>query len=290
MSTRKDAFTLIELLVVIAIIAILAAILFPVFAQAKAAAKTTQAISNTKQIGTAQQIYLSDYDDTLPFRRFCLTGTTPRTVYSWKQASHPYAKNTELYRDPVNNSARYLDETSEPLILAAAGARLPSASGLPQFARGYALNNFGFFLNGRWDAYGECDGASAGFYVNTVNATAVDESSRVAAIFENKHAWSDTGSYIDWQLASGANPYRDADGVIRYSGWNWGGSKWDEKAMALVFMDSHSKRTAHSAICGMGASEMTPFGWRKANLTNMAPGGDMSWLNTYCDTMPAQVK
>jgi prepilin-type N-terminal cleavage/methylation domain-containing protein len=59
----KRAFTLIELLVVIAIIAILAAILFPVFAQAKVAAKKTADLSNLKQMGTASMIYTSDYDD-----------------------------------------------------------------------------------------------------------------------------------------------------------------------------------------------------------------------------------
>ncbi len=62
----RRAFTLIELLVVIAIIAILAAILFPVFAQAKAAAKKTQDLSQLKQVGTAVQIYAGDHDDTLP--------------------------------------------------------------------------------------------------------------------------------------------------------------------------------------------------------------------------------
>jgi prepilin-type N-terminal cleavage/methylation domain-containing protein len=65
MNSRK-AFTLIELLVVIAIIAILAAILFPVFAQAKEAAKKTASLSNHKQFGTAVNIYLADYDDLLP--------------------------------------------------------------------------------------------------------------------------------------------------------------------------------------------------------------------------------
>ncbi len=64
MNHKHNAFTLIELLVVIAIIAILAAILFPVFAQAKSAAKNIKSVSNMKQIGTSQQIYLSDYDDT----------------------------------------------------------------------------------------------------------------------------------------------------------------------------------------------------------------------------------
>src|ERR1700716_4080994 len=70
----KRAFTLIELLVVIAIIAILAAILFPVFAQAKLAAKKTSDLSNLKQIGLGTKIYLSDYDDTLYPHRFNCPG------------------------------------------------------------------------------------------------------------------------------------------------------------------------------------------------------------------------
>lgn len=275
----KRAFTLIELLVVIAIIAILAAILFPVFAQAKAAAKATQSLSNTKQIGTAQQIYLADYDDTYPLRRFCLQ-TAPRTIYSWKQAMHPYMKNRDLWTDPVNPSGKYLDETSDPAILATLGAMLPAQSGQPQTARGYAMANIGFYTNGQWDI-GECAIGSH----NSFSATRIEEPATVAALWEHKRAWVDTGSYIDW-----TKNYPDADGVQRGQGWSWGGGKWSEKAMTLVFMDNHAKRTAHSSICGTPADSYNAFGWKRSQLTNMAPGGNMSWLDTYCVTMPTEVK
>ena len=71
----KRAFTLIELLVVIAIIAILAAILFPVFAQAKEAAKKTATLAQYKQMGTSVQIYIADSDDTLPLSMSFNTAT-----------------------------------------------------------------------------------------------------------------------------------------------------------------------------------------------------------------------
>jgi prepilin-type N-terminal cleavage/methylation domain-containing protein len=66
MNSRNQAFTLIELLVVIAIIAILAAILFPVFAQAREKARQASCLSNAKQIGLAGQMYAQDYDEILP--------------------------------------------------------------------------------------------------------------------------------------------------------------------------------------------------------------------------------
>jgi prepilin-type N-terminal cleavage/methylation domain-containing protein len=79
MTGRSRGFTLIELLVVIAIIAILAAILFPVFAQAKESAKRTAALSNTKQMGTGQIIYTADYDDLFPLSMGRRDELNPRT-------------------------------------------------------------------------------------------------------------------------------------------------------------------------------------------------------------------
>lgn len=101
------AFTLIELLVVIAIIAILAAILFPVFAQAKMAAKKTVALSNAKQTATANLIYMGDYDDHLikefyGFPADCASWPGGNSYYSWRHALYPYYKNEQMLSDTTN--------------------------------------------------------------------------------------------------------------------------------------------------------------------------------------------
>src|SRR5438105_1513752 len=75
-SRRRAAFTLIELLVVIAIIAILAAILFPVFAQARENARQTACLSNAKQLGLALQMYTQDYDEVVPNQWWTVSGCT----------------------------------------------------------------------------------------------------------------------------------------------------------------------------------------------------------------------
>lgn len=85
---RAPGFTLIELLVVIAIIAILAAILFPVFARAREKARQSTCLSNMKQMGLAAMMYADDYDETMV------------TAQEWKAKLDPYMKNRQLFKCP----------------------------------------------------------------------------------------------------------------------------------------------------------------------------------------------
>jgi prepilin-type N-terminal cleavage/methylation domain-containing protein len=98
----KKAFTLIELLVVIAIIAILAAILFPVFAQAKMAAKKSADLSNTKQLGIGLQIYLNDFEDVFPPSNHRI-GTENQEMH-WSWMALPYVKNEQIFASPADKN------------------------------------------------------------------------------------------------------------------------------------------------------------------------------------------
>lgn len=106
MLTRKTAparrgFTLIELLVVIAIIAILAAILFPVFAQAREAARKTSCMNNSKQMGTAINMYVQDYDETYPQAYWYKNDAGDSGGYmQWTGMIQPYAKNASMFVCP----------------------------------------------------------------------------------------------------------------------------------------------------------------------------------------------
>jgi len=87
-------FTLIELLVVIAIIAILAAILFPVFAQAREQARRTSCLSNVKQLNTSVQMYIQDYDESIPLA--ASSDPAGANFFTWQDSVQPYAKSYQI--------------------------------------------------------------------------------------------------------------------------------------------------------------------------------------------------
>jgi prepilin-type N-terminal cleavage/methylation domain-containing protein/prepilin-type processing-associated H-X9-DG protein len=121
MSRRSvSGFTLIELLVVIAIIAILASILFPVFARARDKARQTTCLSNMKQLGLAFFMYTSDYDETFPF------------TSNWKTNLQPYVKNTQINYCPSRR--KQLDGTEMPWYYGQGyniGCTSPAVAGVP---------------------------------------------------------------------------------------------------------------------------------------------------------------
>jgi prepilin-type N-terminal cleavage/methylation domain-containing protein/prepilin-type processing-associated H-X9-DG protein len=128
---RPKAFTLIELLVVIAIIAILAAILFPVFAQAKLAAKKTVDLSNIKNIGLSMFIYQPDYDDTLPTIRndpgwggTCPTGEANQNCFetdSMMEQLAPYIKSHAIWASPEDTISHCSSNTANGCSYAVTG-------------------------------------------------------------------------------------------------------------------------------------------------------------------------
>jgi prepilin-type N-terminal cleavage/methylation domain-containing protein/prepilin-type processing-associated H-X9-DG protein len=105
---KRRAFTLIELLVVIAIIAILAAILFPVFAQARAKARQTYCLSDMKQLGNGLTMYAQDYDEILPGNHnknaealnLPLGFMDPGSLRNWARCLMPYTKNLDVFKCP----------------------------------------------------------------------------------------------------------------------------------------------------------------------------------------------
>ena len=138
MQRSNRAFTLIELLVVIAIIAILAAILFPVFAQAREKARQTACLSNARQIATAVAMFAQDHDEMLPKAWFndVVNGPTGWPVETgWDTAIYTYVKNQQLFKCPSdsNNAVR---------------GSWAVSGGIPASYR-YNLSNH---PNGPWDA------------------------------------------------------------------------------------------------------------------------------------------
>jgi len=144
---RRHGFTLIELLVVIAIIAILAAILFPVFAKAREKARQTSCLSNLKQIGLGFLMYAQDYDETLFGSRGVLGG--------YAGAITPYVKNTQIFKCPSTNYSRYYGGTGCAVCGNLGAAPLPGA-----YFGGYTYVN----STPTWGCLGSTAAAKLGSY------------------------------------------------------------------------------------------------------------------------------
>ena len=123
---KRNGFTLIELLVVIAIIAILAAILFPVFAQAREKAKQTSCLSNMKQIGLSLIMYAEDYNQNLPSAYYYLNGANSDGGYMhWSGMIMPYVKNEKIFVCPSNPFGGFAPTCYDPSVTSAPDFQTP---------------------------------------------------------------------------------------------------------------------------------------------------------------------
>lgn len=202
---RKMGFTLIELLVVIAIIAILAAILFPVFAQAREKARTIACLSNMNQIGLARQMYIQDYDETFPPNRTYM----PNGYYTWRTSVFPYVKSDQAWVCPSAYFTRNCYDWPD-----VPGCKADGSMTITDYNNGYKHCEMNYGDNGNLYDPGPVKDATL-----QNPATTVD-------ILETEDFWPDLGTWtIGWNYINGG-------GSLPF--WHNGGGNWG-------FADGHVK-------------------------------------------------
>ncbi|BDI29944.1 hypothetical protein CCAX7_19950 [Capsulimonas corticalis] len=206
--TDKAGFTLIELLVVIAIIAILAAILFPVFAKAREKARQASCLSNEKQIGLGILQYVQDSDETYPL--------SDRTG-CWEQSTYPYVKSVNVYKCPSNPDSSLNIPRNEVQDPAFYGGNVPAT-----FPVSYGMNNF----------LGESPSGAGG------------KAQTLAFIREPASRIMIAERHVD----TGGDPNNDGDNQNAVGWTDWDAGKWSRALFAghtgrmnVLFCDGHVK-------------------------------------------------
>jgi prepilin-type N-terminal cleavage/methylation domain-containing protein/prepilin-type processing-associated H-X9-DG protein len=259
-SRTRLAFTLIELLVVIAIIAILAAILFPVFAQARESARQTVCTSNVRQIGLSVRMYVQDYDENFPIFYAYNTQDPMTSARAWAgDAPHkgveveilPYGKNKDLFRCP--------DDLGGP-----------------------SLSDPTYGCPGR-STYQACYGSSYRFDTGSFSVVANESS-------QNNTLYTTTNIVSDSQFALPADTRIMRDEMMPWFGTNakYGYipgyfQAWHSRGAGFVFADGHAKFVVTSGA--FDQQVVCPSGGRSGDPDPNA-GTDGNYYGTYygiCD-------
>lgn len=249
---QYKGFTLIELLVVIAIIAILAAILFPVFAKAREKARQAACMSNLKQVGLGFMQYVQDYDETFPKRYGggCPSDCENDKQRSWKNMVTPYIKSFDVFRCPSNPAATVPDSI---------GKNATNKVGV--YPGGYSMwlpedNNFAIALG---------HGAASPQPLAGIPAVASS-----LLVIETSYLFPDTGPYLGYAepAPNDANIYPGPSSYNSGHGKNRGN---------IIYMDGHVKfRFLSDTFKEANADNLNEWRFNEAEMTAKGYG----WLMT----------
>jgi prepilin-type N-terminal cleavage/methylation domain-containing protein/prepilin-type processing-associated H-X9-DG protein len=193
---NRRGFTLIELLVVIAIIAILAAILFPVFAKAREKARQSSCNSNVRQLGIAILSYVQDYDERFPVYQL---GTTGVNLQYWPDQVFSYMKNSQILSCPSRKGA---NQTWT-------GPAVPPANGVGTCAYGFNCSGKGV------------SGASLGIVVNPAQCMVLGESYNVhkySPYYDATETLAQFSQYSDTNTAGDDGPHNGGENCVFVDG------------------------------------------------------------------------
>lgn len=253
---RRSGFTLIELLVVIAIIAILAAILFPVFAQAREQARKTTCLSNLKQVGSATAMYCQDYDELLPMAH--------AESGAWTQSIDPYVKQigagdwsrakAGMYHCPTDGRGNNLSYAVNAVI---AGCWRGSVGALWCNDTSFSLAGIEHPANALWAAdankqwgVGTPDGSTWGdvptdFIRPSLDLGLAYTDQKAIDFYTN---WLNNKDYTD--IPSGEFPWNCPDGSWMCKGiaWRHNRTGYQTGSANIVYVDGHAKNSKYHQL------------------------------------------
>lgn len=247
----RGGFTLIELLVVIAIIAILAAILFPVFSRAREKARATSCLSNMRQLALSYSMYIEDSDERFPWGWSSFVWGQPYGGYTWALLTYPYVKNIGLYSCPSNPNAK-------PIY-----GPCPGCPPIDDPARSLGYTSYLIYAQYRPNPYLGHHGMGPGYRTNggcssvlwpPIALAQVPKPAETVLLHDARLDWMPYGSSPGCGSLYFTNATGDGDrgNPANYDPW-WTCPNigiWHSEGANLAFVDGHAKWLPKSRILG----------------------------------------